>query len=796
MVGTPTYVYDFEATVLRGSSTDPHIKDQEVRVYAAFIKSVDTGEEQYFLGVNAMDNFLKYVLDRPFSNFIAHNQEGYDGHFLIYRLLEKGFEQTDDSINPETGVPYAPLKLVGKNSWEEYELLKRFNGDTRSFTVLKNGKLYNFVDSMELIPGSIKNLGEMIGRTNKGDETPLVLSGEELTSTRHRCIHERNSTLWYKKPCSTCAKPYWTWGELIEYGLGDVRILAEVVETFDLHVLIENGIFTTSKWAYEECWTEGRLLKDKWLHGVFASDRPMQWRERLVRRPFKPFHPPAQRVKTVKGRKFTEPQDKGLETFWSARLQKDSKFAGRELMIGSPLTQNKEVREKLKKKHQRKVRTASMLAFHAYKGGYNFINPAYRSITIRQPMTILDVTSLYPWIYSTIPIVDSAEIIRVENSKTILVNGEELTGDDAIRWIANNLTIVRFTEYTAHIKDDYVPIIKSRTERSGSKAHSEVHIPETGERFNSNYIRKVTNMRNVAITGYEVDYLLEAAEKFEWKLGSVILFHKSEVLTTLFKNHCRHWITVKDRASAEGNEPLRYIAKLMLNSVYGKLGQYLKNQKKRKFSLNSFNVEGDEEVELGSDTAYTPAASMITAYGRVFMARCIHKVGIDKFVYCDTDSMHILGLYTYEDLEGLGLPVGGALGTFKIEGYTHHSKYIQNKTYGYALYTHEGKPTTALENVGEEWSWKSVVAGYTEQISESLFHEHITVINMKSVNVVGGVALLETPYSVNENEPSISRYKKHELDERIDEQYETKDKLIARNDRVAASFKKAQSIII
>lgn len=793
MPHTPTYVYDFEAEVLRGKLTDPGIRDQEVRVYAAFIKSVDTGEEKCFLGPTAMDEFLKYVLDRPYSNYIAHNQDGYDGHFILYRLLEKGFEQTDDSINPETGEAYAPQKLIGKKNWEQFDRLKRFNGDTRAFTLLHQGKMYNFFDSMQLLSVSIKFLGDLIGKEQKGDETPLVLAGSTITDTRHRCVHEKNNPLWYKNPCSTCAKPYWTWGELIEYGLSDVRVLAEAVQEFNIPLLIENGIFTASKWAYEECWTEGRLRTADWLKGIFCGTHPMHWVSKLERKAFRPFYPPAQRIKVVKGKRKTEPHDKAMPTFWSARLMKDSKFAAEEkglLLINDPMQKGKKL------KHDNKLKVASRLAFHSYRGGFNYINPSWKNVTIKQGMTVLDITSLYPWIYSTIPIVDSVQIIKLVDSKTIQVDGEELTGDDAIRWIGDNLTIVRFIKYTAHIKDDYPPVIKAKTTNSGSAKHKQIQDDTKRERFNTDYMRQVNDMPHVSLTGYEVDYLLEAAEKFEWELGAVMLFHKSEVLSTLFKNHCRYWITVKDRASVECNEPLRYIAKLMLNSVYGKLGQYLKSEKKRRYRLDSFNTEGDENVDLGSDTAYTPAASMITAYGRVFMARAIHKVGIDKFVYCDTDSLHILGIYTYEELAELGLPVGGALGTFKIEGYTHHSRYIQNKTYGYALYIYEGKPTTSTENIGDEWKWKSVVAGFTEQIPESQFHEHISVVNLKSVNVRGGVALLETPYTVGENKPGNRGYRLNHLDETLDYSHKLHDETIMRGSRLRAAREKARSTIV
>ena len=75
----------------------------------------------------------------------------------------------------------------------------------------------------------------------------------------------------------------------------------------------------------------------------------------------------------------------------------------------------------------------------------------------------------------------------------------------------------------------------------------------------------------------------------------------------LFKKYIDKWIKVKNEATISGNSGQRTMAKLMLNSLYGKLAKSLENTSKIPYLGDDFIVHytlGDKEI---SDGIYIPA---------------------------------------------------------------------------------------------------------------------------------------------------------------------------------------------
>lgn len=125
-----------------------------------------------------------------------------------------------------------------------------------------------------------------------------------------------------------------------------------------------------------------------------------------------------------------------------------------------------------------------------------------------------------------------------------------------------------------------------------------------------------------------------------------------------FDSYIDYWTEQKIKAGKEGNQPLRSISKLMLNSLYGKLACAGETKQKIPYLDNGkvkFTLSEKEE----SETLYIPVACFITAYGRERTIRTsqiirdytLKKYGEDKYYYSDTDSIHA-GI-TDEDLEEL-----------------------------------------------------------------------------------------------------------------------------------------------
>ena len=130
-------------------------------------------------------------------------------------------------------------------------------------------------------------------------------------------------------------------------------------------------------------------------------------------------------------------------------------------------------------------------------------------------------------------------------------------------------------------------------------------------------------------------------------------------------------------------------AKLCLNSLYGKFGTNPQREERivefydGVFSTTNRDEEGNL-LEYLSDSVYLPMASFITAYARDVLINAVNSV-FDRFLYCDTDSIHILG----NDIPDI--PIHDTkLGYWKLEGRFVDAKYIGAKRYAELIEDDEG----------------------------------------------------------------------------------------------------------
>lgn len=143
---------------------------------------------------------------------------------------------------------------------------------------------------------------------------------------------------------------------------------------------------------------------------------------------------------------------------------------------------------------------------------------------------------------------------------------------------------------------------------------------------------------------------------------SEITFHggwKFRQCKGMFDEYINYWMEQKIKAGKEGNQPMRQIAKLMLNSLYGRFGLSINARQKYPYlddkGIVRFALLPEEERE----PVYIPVACFITAYGRCKTIRTsqairdysIKKYGRDAYLYSDTDSIKCM--LTDEDLEEL-----------------------------------------------------------------------------------------------------------------------------------------------
>lgn len=142
----------------------------------------------------------------------------------------------------------------------------------------------------------------------------------------------------------------------------------------------------------------------------------------------------------------------------------------------------------------------------------------------------------------------------------------------------------------------------------------------------------------------------------------------------LFSEYIDYWMHIKETTTGAR----RQLAKLMLNSLYGKFATNPKGGKKVPYfdeEEDLVRFKNDEDADT-RDPVYTAMGCYITAYAREKTIRSAQAV-YDRFIYADTDSLHLIG---HDEPEGLTIHPT-KLGAWKNEGRFTDSKYLRPKTY-------------------------------------------------------------------------------------------------------------------
>jgi DNA polymerase elongation subunit (family B) len=117
---------------------------------------------------------------------------------------------------------------------------------------------------------------------------------------------------------------------------------------------------------------------------------------------------------------------------------------------------------------------------------------------------------------------------------------------------------------------------------------------------------------------------------------------------------------------------LNKIFKLLMNSLYGKFGEY---NTSKILILTSDGIKEIKPEEISKFRKYHNViwASYITAYGRLELHRRFREAGFNTVYYCDTDSL----------ITSTQLPTGENLGELKLEGWAepYEAVFIRSKFY-------------------------------------------------------------------------------------------------------------------
>lgn len=362
----------------------------------------------------------------------------------------------------------------------------------------------------------------------------------------------------------------------------------------------------------------------------------------------------------------------------------------------------------------------------AYKGGFVYVNPEHKGKEVGHGY-VLDNNSLFP-------------------SRMILCKlpyGEPIYFEGKYKKDKLNDLFVCHISCAFKIKEGYIPTIQIKHTLSFQETE---YLESSGGEIVDLYLTSVDY--DLFLEHYHVSNLLHIDG---YKFRSMI---HPEFVTYVDK-----WGKVKMDAGKEGNAGLRMVAKLLMNSLYGKFGLSITCRSKKPYLENGITKYELLEPEE-RDGVYLPVALFITAYGRYLTISMSQKVrdysiakyGKDMYLYSDTDSVHTLlplddihKIFDIDDFE---------LGKWKVESEFVKAKFIRQKCY--------------LESIIEKGvvKLKPTVAGLPKQMHDMVNYENFKIgtsyfrteedcegnqgTKKRYKHVKGGVLLVDTSFRIKD----------------------------------------------
>lgn len=705
------YACDFEATVPlpeHHGLPSEQLKQLPTEVYLAAALDVDNPDEPAHVHYS-IEEFMGWVFDQPSCTFWFHNLKNYDGWFVIAWLLHQGFVH----------VP------TGEHNCDHSRFIVGTRGDFTVFDATQK-RAWNFYDSRRMVTGSIKSLGQMVGHVQKGDETPLVPIGSTLTDTPR------------------ASGGHWTWDDAVSYIDSDVRVLAHALASLDVPVNMENGYASQSSLA-DATMRFGHPPKVERIKEFRARNMPKypSINDKTVRlawglnpQPVKgePSIYDAMGLPTTPG---GAPADKysylgmidGKPVFGTGQPEDYVvKHWVTKNMVGARPSNHlldppdKGIRAKLKKRATAGNETALL----AYKGGFNWVNPRFAGEWVGHGEK-LDINSMYPWIYSSKPLPGVVPVLVGKGHYTNLCDE-----------YPTEFGIVTLSDVDATCHEGSTPVLKPRTDAVATMYETYYDNPglANGTEVSPHNIpvnevySPHLKVSTITLTTVELDYLKQHYDIHNATVTWSCWYGRDKRLEQLMKNHCDKWMAMKEKGKQTGDQSLVTYAKMMLNSVYGKLGEYVKTYDNPEYIVTpdgSIIDEARRKTPSGKTTPDLPAASFITAYGRIHLANTINEIGLDRFLYCDTDSVMFLG--TLGDKPDSIELHPSKLGAWDHEGSFTEGKFIKCKTYG-------------LELV--DGGWHTTAAGFSQQIPREQFNTGVKFPDLRPVRTHTGTILMDT----------------------------------------------------
>lgn len=335
----------------------------------------------------------------------------------------------------------------------------------------------------------------------------------------------------------------------------------------------------------------------------------------------------------------------------------------------------------------------------AYKGGFTYLSPRFRNKRVKGGVT-LDVNSLYP--------------SRMYDC--LLPYGYPMFYEGQYKEDKNYPLYIVHMKCCFKVKPGHIPCIQLKNNRRYVETEYLVtSMDDTG----------LDEPVELYLTSVDYQLFIDHYDIYDetyingWKFKGAV---------GMFKEYIDYWMSIKETTTGA----MRQLAKLMLNSLYGRFALNPHARKK----IPVIDSEGVVRYELDEpelrDPVYTAMGCFITAYARDKTIRSAQSV-FDRFIYADTDSLHLTGT---DIPEGLDIHPT-KLGAWKHEGTFTDSLFIRAKTY---LETMEDKVHVTCAGMPDN---------VKEQVTYDNFHSGSTFEGkLMPKRYKGGIVLQETTFTI------------------------------------------------
>lgn len=339
----------------------------------------------------------------------------------------------------------------------------------------------------------------------------------------------------------------------------------------------------------------------------------------------------------------------------------------------------------------------------SYKGGAAQVHKIFANQEIGCGIT-LDVNSMYPWAMY----------------EMFLPFGEPIYYTGKYRQDKLYPLYIQKLSCSFELKEGYIPTIQLK--HSGLFRGTDFLESSDG------------NIVELTLTSVDLKLFLDHYNVYNVSWISGYKFMQSK---NMFKEYIDKWYAIKAQATKDGNKGLRQIAKDMMNSLSGKFGLRPEVQEKIPYYDEKLRFKLGEVEQR--DSIYVPVVSFITSYGRDKALRSAQK-NYDRFIYMDTDSLHLAGTELPDNLD----IDSTRLGWWDLEKTWVRGYFIRAKTYiEEESVSRETMESMVQEEKAEPWQFYDVdgdlrILNITCAGMPKNCYRHVTYENFRPTNCFDG----------------------------------------------------------